>query len=304
MFIGQITDLHILKDRTLAYGVGDTSFFLEETEKYLFNLKPPLDALVITGDLADRGEKKAYEFIRDVFSRWKIPIWVTPGNHENRFRLKDALGNYCPRGDFDLWPNLSYIITLKNTKIIMLDSTVDGKYGGSLSLKTAKWLMDVLKEDTDKDVLKGDIKAPIMIFTHHPPFFSYMGELDKLYDNLEILLWILENHPNVILCAGHLHIPMSVGYKGGRAIVAPPVSLPMHLDITPTGGGNFNLGAPGYAIHHIKNGTVNTHFGQVPGKFEFTGPYSFSHQNISIRKDTEKMKDDPYLTKFFPHNNY
>jgi 3',5'-cyclic AMP phosphodiesterase CpdA len=268
--IGQITDLHILAERARAYGVADTSSALEALEDYLFSMSPPLDALVMTGDLADAGEPGAYGFIAKVFSRWKVPVLALPGNHDSKEALRDKLGDLCPAKNNS---DLSYARSLGKLRLIMLDTAVEARHGGHLGKSGALFLEEELLRSRD---------CLAFVFCHHPPFASGLGSLDEPFEGRERLLGALARHPkNLALASGHLHRPMAakVQLNGSGEIlatVAPPAAMPIDLELTPDGGQKFTLGAPGFAIHRLEGGRLATHFGTVPGAWPGTGPHYFA----------------------------
>ena len=49
----------------------------------LMALDPQPDCVLITGDLADHGERAEYEVARDMLATVDIPVHVIPGNHDN-----------------------------------------------------------------------------------------------------------------------------------------------------------------------------------------------------------------------------
>ncbi|MDR0622363.1 MAG: metallophosphoesterase [Deltaproteobacteria bacterium] len=273
MLVAQITDLHILANRAPAYGVCDTSQALEALEDYLFKLAPPLDALVMTGDLADLGEPEAYAFIARLFARWSIPVLALPGNHDARGPFLRLLGPFCPTPRPD---NLSFAFRLGPLNLIMLDDVLEGQHGGHLSPEAGDFL---------QNELAAEPAAQTILFTHHPPFASGLGVLDEPFGGLTTLLTLLSQYPGRLsLASGHLHrglvaeLPPSAQLpwpRPIRALVAPPVGMPIELEIGPYGGRKFFLGAPGFALHLLDGDRRVSHFGAVPGAWPFSGPHPF-----------------------------
>ena len=64
--IAHVSDTHLLAGDARQYGAIDTvARFLPALER-LTRIDPPPQALVFTGDLADRGEPEAYRALRDL----------------------------------------------------------------------------------------------------------------------------------------------------------------------------------------------------------------------------------------------
>ncbi|MDR2302950.1 MAG: metallophosphoesterase [Deltaproteobacteria bacterium] len=274
MLIGQISDTHVLANRNLASGQADTSLALEALEDWLFNLEPKLDALVMTGDLADRGQTQAYAFIRKLFSRWQVPVLALPGNHDRRAEFLAELGPFCLAQSPG---NLTYSYILGDLKLIMLDTVREGEHNGYLGPEA----ISLLKEE-----LLRKAKETTIVFSHHPPFLSGLGALDEPFEGQDAFLSLLANLPsnqstNLTLASGHLHRGLTTNLRlNGNlrlgAVVAPPASMPIILEIGPDGGREFFLGAPGFVLHHLDNGHLVSHFGAIPGNYPFSGPYLFS----------------------------
>src|ERR1043165_8995739 len=98
MLLAQITDLHVMPKGQLAYGRVDTARMLRDAVAHLNRLDPRPDAVVITGDLADRGELVAYEHMREILAGLKLRWFVIPGNHDriDNFRSVFADQPYIP----------------------------------------------------------------------------------------------------------------------------------------------------------------------------------------------------------------
>src|SRR5438094_5756314 len=58
--ICQLSDLHVRPPGQLAYRRVDTIAYVERCVSHIVRLAPPPDAVVITGDLADRGAPEEY----------------------------------------------------------------------------------------------------------------------------------------------------------------------------------------------------------------------------------------------------
>ena len=86
--IAHLSDPHLLADGARQYGVVDTEAGLELALARLCRLDPLPQALVFTGDLADKAEPKAYARLREIVEPAAAEIgaeviWVM-GNHDER----------------------------------------------------------------------------------------------------------------------------------------------------------------------------------------------------------------------------
>ncbi|MDR1109799.1 MAG: metallophosphoesterase [Deltaproteobacteria bacterium] len=267
--IGQISDLHIAQPGRPAYGEIDTGYYLQATVDHLSGLNPPLDALVITGDLAHDGEPEAYSSLARILGRLKVPIFLVPGNHDRRSAMVADLSPYYPPGsgqEQDLAPYLCGGSTVGSARLIFFDGTREGFHGGGLAPQVAAWL---------KGALCAQPGVPTLVFTHHPPFLSGLEFMDEPYLDSGLLAEIMGAHQSALLCCGHLHRGLATVWAGGPAMVCPSLALNMELDFLPGGGNAFTVGAPAYVLHHLIGDTINTHFCQAPGSWPFDGPFGF-----------------------------
>lgn len=267
MLLVQLSDLHVKSGRAYAFNAADSSSILEAAVAFFAGMDPAPDCIVISGDLAEHGEQDAYAFVHAALKRLRVPVYVIPGNHDNRERLKGMLGEYCP-ADPEAAPYLCYTVERFPLRLVMMDSTAPGSHSGHLHEAAGKWLEKTLAEKPE---------TPTLVFMHHPPFVSGMGVMDEPFTDASKLAAILRRYPLATLCCGHLHRGITSAWQGGLGIVCPSLVLPMVLELSPSGGDAFTLGAPAYLLHHYDGGQRNTHFCQLPGTWEYAGPYSFSN---------------------------
>ena len=64
--VAHLSDPHLLAAGAKQYGVVDTEAGLELALARLARLDPPPQALVFTGDLADKAEPEAYARLREI----------------------------------------------------------------------------------------------------------------------------------------------------------------------------------------------------------------------------------------------
>ena len=88
MLIAQITDTHITRDRKPAYNRVDTAAFLERAVAHVNAMEPRPDIVVMTGDLVDEGSAGEYAILRDILAPLSMPVYLMPGNHDERGALR------------------------------------------------------------------------------------------------------------------------------------------------------------------------------------------------------------------------
>ena len=91
VLIAQITDTHIRPEGSLAYGRVDTSAFLARAVDHILHLDPRPDVVLGTSDLVDGGTPAEYARLRHLLSPLPMPIYLIPGNHDDREALRAGL---------------------------------------------------------------------------------------------------------------------------------------------------------------------------------------------------------------------
>lgn len=266
MRIVQFSDVHLRAGGQLSFRVADTAAMLKDCVDHLLSLKWRPDGIVISGDLADSGEVPAYELLKTFLDRLPAPVYLLPGNHDKRDRILQQLPAYCP-ADSSVAPYLCYTVEGLAMRLIIMDTSRPGSHSGHLDAPVAEWL---------ERTLAAKPGVPTLLFTHHLPFLSGFGMMDEPYENKERLETILRARPNVRLCCGHIHRAITTRWAGNIAVTSPSVAMQIEMDLTPEGGDEFRMEAPGYLIHHWHQGECNTHVCQIPSKPTFSGPHKFA----------------------------
>ncbi|MDR1274902.1 MAG: phosphodiesterase [Candidatus Accumulibacter sp.] len=281
MIVLQLSDFHVRGDDRPSFGVVDTRRCLEEALAHLKKTEAKPDALVLTGDLADDGDEKAYRILHESFSPLGWPIYAIPGNHDRRDRMRAILPGWCP-ADPDAAPCICYTVEDGPVRLVMVDTTNPGSHGGHWHPTVMRWL--------DKTLAKRP-RTPTLLFMHHPPFATGLPVMDASLENADALATILRKNPPTRLCCGHIHRPILSQWRGVSVVTAPAVSMQMELDLSEKGGDEFRLETPGYLLHHWKQGVLNTHVCQIATRTSFAGPYSFSGQRTEDRGQKTETED-------------
>ncbi|HSP75319.1 MAG TPA: phosphodiesterase [Cryobacterium sp.] len=157
--IAHISDTHFLGGGRALYGAVDTDTTVYQAMAQLerSGLRP--DALLFTGDIADRGEADAYRRVRDIVEaaaeRMGAPVIWVMGNHDKREAFRTEL-----LGEAASTTPVDRVVDIGGVRIIVLDTSVPGYHHGDLSDAQLAWLADVLSEPAPH----GSLLA-----LHHPP---------------------------------------------------------------------------------------------------------------------------------------
>ena len=154
------------------------------------------DVLVLSGDVANRGEAESYVRLRPTIDaaleRFGAKLLVAPGNHDDVALLRAyLLGRGAERGPLD------EVVRVGGLRVIGLDSSVPGEDHGEL-------------DDAQIAALAGELAEPApdgtVLAIHHPPIWSTtpMSELVALRDPQRLADVIRGSDVRLIL-GGHTH---------------------------------------------------------------------------------------------------
>ncbi|NBS96232.1 MAG: phosphodiesterase [Betaproteobacteria bacterium] len=262
--LAQMTDTHIREAGHLAYGRLDTATYLSAAVDALLRLPQKPDALILTGDLTDFGQETEYRRLAQVLSRLDMPYYLMPGNHDDRDNLRSTFPDHTYLGAEGF---IQYSMTVRDMRIIALDTTEPGQEAGRLCQARIDWLRTELARDTF---------TPTVIAMHHPPFKTMIAAMDEvgLLEGAGELATIVAARSNVhrILC-GHLHRTIFSGFAGTVASTAPSPAHQVVLDLATNAPLAWNLEPPGFHLHVWGGcGPLLTHVVPVG---DFDGPYPF-----------------------------
>lgn len=208
--IAHVSDLHL-------DGEQDSIARARAVMDYLEALPYDLDAILVSGDVADHGLPAEYEWARKLLLS-RHPVLVCPGNHDARPAFREALlaepGSTAPVNQ--VHRGAGFVVAL-------CDSSVPGRDEGFLEEETLTWLEQVLA-DTGEDV-------PVLVAFHHPPVRLHSPFVDaiRLFGE-ERLAALARRHPHLVafLC-GHAHTPAATTFAGRPVLVAPGVVSTLRL---------------------------------------------------------------------------
>jgi 3',5'-cyclic AMP phosphodiesterase CpdA len=245
-FLMHISDTHLLAGGERLYGSVDSESHLRALLQDVEASGGRPEAIVFTGDLADRGQPDAYARLRAVVEPVAERlgariIWVM-GNHDERsaFRrgLLDGPATTAPVDD---------VVWMGGLRIIVLDSTVPGHHYGDVSESQLDWLAAELATRAPE----GTVLA-----MHHPPIPSVLD----LAVSVELrhqagLAEVLEGSDVRSIIAGHLHYSSTATFAGIPVSVASASCYTQDLNV-PVGGTRGRDGALAFNLVHIYPTTV------------------------------------------------
>ncbi|MBS0446940.1 MAG: phosphodiesterase [Proteobacteria bacterium] len=266
----QLTDLHVRVPGALVNGRVDTNALLVQAIRSVNRLPQAPDAAVVTGDLTDLAHPDEYRHLRTLLEPLRCPIYLLPGNHDDRAALRAAFPDHaCLQGKEDF---IQYAVDLGGLRLVGLDSSVYGQPHGALCATRLAWLARTL---ADAPTL------PTLIAIHHPPFATGIGHMDEmgLREGGEEFERIVAAAPQVerVIC-GHLHRSIQRRWGGTIAMTAPSTAHQLALNLSADAIGAYTFEPPGYLLHVWSPALgVVTHLATTA---PCEGPYSFADGSL------------------------
>ena len=263
--LAQLSDLHIRADSTLSFGVVDTAGMLRACVRHLCEGTQRPDAVIITGDLTESGRPEEYAVLRALLAPLDVPLYLLPGNHDDRTALREAFGGHTylrAGGEF-----IQYAIDAHPLRIVAIDTVVAGASRGELCNARLAWL--------ERTLAAAPARATA-VFMHHPPFKTFLGRMDSVaLRDPGPFAEVIRRHAQVeVVSCGHVHRPIDVRFAGTRASTAPSTAHHIHLDLDSDAPFRFMMEPPAYRLHAYAADTgLVSHTAYVG---EFPGPYRFS----------------------------
>jgi 3',5'-cyclic AMP phosphodiesterase CpdA len=256
----QLSDPHIVAPGRLLLGRIDTPALLAQAVAGVLALQPAARAVVLTGDLVDRGSAEEYAHLRELLAPLTCPVWLMPGNHDDAAAMRLGFPEHTellPVDDPALAAHVLWVREVDGLRLVALDTVVPRAPHGTLCPARLAWL---------DQALAAAPRQPTLVAMHHPPFVTGIDHMDAmgLLDGAEGLAEVLARHPQVerVVC-GHLHRPILRRFGGTVAMTVPSTAHQIVLDLRDDGPPSFRREPPGFAVHVLCDGAVVSHLATV-----------------------------------------
>ena len=245
-FILHISDTHLLAGDGRLYGTIDSEQHLRRLFADVEASGGQPEAIVFTGDLADKGEPDAYARIREIVEPAAARlgarvVWVM-GNHDERSAFRSGLLDELPTTE-----PIDAVTWINGLRIITLDTSVPGAHHGEVTGDQLDWLAAELATIAPH----GTILA-----MHHPPIPAVLdlAVSVELRDQIDLAEVLAGSDVRSIL-AGHLHYSSTATFAGIPVSVASASCYTQDLTV-PVGGTRGRDGARAYNLVHVYPTTV------------------------------------------------
>jgi 3',5'-cyclic AMP phosphodiesterase CpdA len=250
MRIAQISDTHILALSSELPEAATRAEGLRRCVADINRLDVTPDLVIYTGDTVQTGAVADYEHLADLLRPLKPPIYLTPGNRDDRdnFRtfFRDADGQE---------PFLHHVFDGFPTRLIALDSIIPGRQKGAFCQDRIQWLDDTLAAEPDRATI---------LFIHHPPFnvgTHYVDGYEDAADQAALAKIVAKHRQVQRLMCGHCHRSSQQLWAESEATTMASVACDLRWGVDAA----HLQAVPIYQLHDVAaNGKVTTHSRIVP----------------------------------------
>lgn len=244
-----ISDTHLIAGNDPLYGDVDADARLAELLTQLQHSELRPDAIIFTGDLADKGEPEAYRKLRGLIEPFAAEldaelVWVM-GNHDDRAAMRRCLTDEAP----SMVP-LDHVRMIDGLRIITVDTSVPGCHHGEISASQLSWLAEELATPAPD----GTIMA-----LHHPPIPSVLdlAVTVELRDQAP-LGRVLQGTDVRAILAGHLHYSTNATFVGIPVSVASATCYTQDLTVAAGGSRGRDAGQACNVVHVYHDTVVHS----------------------------------------------
>lgn len=216
---GRLTVLHLsdvhATDGALLYDAVDGTARLRSVADYVRQAGATPEAILVTGDLVQRGNASAYPMVRDAFAALEdavgVPVLTIIGNHDDPDAARILAGHENGH---------ARTVLLDALRFVLLDSS-----SGALGEEQLAWLRAELAEPHGE----GTVVA-----VHHPPLGSPLPTLAKAgLRDADALLDVLEGSDVRAVLSGHFHHPLAATVRSIPVFVGPSLAYHQVMDAGP-----------------------------------------------------------------------
>lgn len=252
MLIAHISDLHVFADHPESSLVRKDA---TEVAKLIINdiseHSPKIDAVMLTGDVADGGSLADYQAILPALVSLGVPIFAIPGNHDHRDSFRQAFKGIIPEPEGSF---INYDMEFNGVRVVALDSVHEGHVEGRLAQETIEWLTTKLREP---------FSGVTYILVHHPPFRSGIAAWDDmaLVEGRQGFNDAIQQVSSTthVLC-GHIHRPYQTTRLGITASIGGSPAFQIGVDLAPNAVDPGCVNEPYcYFVHAVEGTSASIH---------------------------------------------
>lgn len=198
MKIIQFTDTHLVPPGETLYSL-DPADQLRRAVTDVCEHHADTDLVVITGDLCNDGDPRAYQLLRDVLAPLPCEVRLLLGNHDTR----TAFCEVFPDQPTDENGYVQSVLDTDHGRLLFMDSNEPHTLGGRYGADRIAWLKAALADAGDQ---------PVTLFIHHPPVPDGLAHFRYIsLHEAEDVRSVLRAHPAGVrhIVFGHTHVALS-----------------------------------------------------------------------------------------------
>ncbi|WP_298818034.1 phosphodiesterase [uncultured Roseibium sp.] len=197
----QLTDIHLTTPGSTIGGRDPNENFNKALDHALTQ-HPDADALIITGDLSDWGDRTDYVRLKETLSGVLVPVELCIGNHDERDVFLSVFPELVDENGF-----VQSVFDMPLGTGIVLDTWGPDSHAGHYC-------------DTRRNWLEGQLRAasgPVFLFMHHNPVPIGIAPMDKIMlQDHEAFAALIKKYRDKVrhIFHGHCHLPLSGSLHG------------------------------------------------------------------------------------------
>jgi 3',5'-cyclic-AMP phosphodiesterase len=241
--LAQLSDPHIGAD----WAGGDPIAAFASAIETILSMPVRPDALLVSGDLSEHAANAEYEHVRELLAPLGVPVYVLPGNHDDRATLRRHFGMPGTAGE-----PVQYSADLGPIRLVVVDTTIPFEVAGAIDAERLGWL------DAELSAAPG---IPTLVAMHHPAHTTGIPAWDEFglaRGDQTAFVDVVARHPQVRrVVAGHFHRTITAEVAGRPALIIP--STYAQLRLTFDSAAEFVHEPPGFALHAVVDGELVSH---------------------------------------------
>lgn len=197
----QLTDIHLTTPGQTIAGRDPNSNFARALEHALDH-HPDAEAVVVTGDLSDWGERADYELLKTFVERAPVPVHLAIGNHDDRSTF---LAVFPELADSDGHVQTAFALSAGTG--LVLDTWGPDTHAGHFCAARCAWLDTALQA----------AEPPVYLFMHHNPIPTHIRPTDRIMLlDAEAFGAVVARYSSKIahIFFGHCHQPLAGSFHG------------------------------------------------------------------------------------------
>lgn len=231
------------------------------------NEQTNIEFVIVSGDITELGKDEEFELAKSIYDECKIPVYLTPGNHDCKWSESGATSFS------KFWGSDKFVFNAGGYTFVAMDEGPVMKMGdGHFAPEDLRWLESTL------NTLPKD--RPLIFVTHYP--------LDDQLDNWYAAIDLLKKYNIQAVLVGHGHANKKMNFEGIPAAM---------------GRSNLRAGAKvgGYTLVDISKGKM-TLTERNPGVGTKKPWHHIALEKQDFAGDTQTWPRPDYsINKKYPH---